>query len=179
MNRVRKRYQDKVVPALKEEFKYGNPMEIPKLKSVVLNMGMGEAVQNSKSIEYGVYALTQISGQKPVVTKAKKSISNFKLREGMPIGCRVTLRGERMYEFLDRFISVALPRERDFKGVPKRGFDGRGNYTVGLKENIIFPEIDMDKLDKIRGLNISITTTAKSDDEGRSLLTHIGIPFRK
>ena len=179
MNRVRKKYQETAVPALMQKFEYKNTMQVPKLKSIVLNTGMGEAVQNSKAMEFAQYALTQISGQKPVVRRAKKSIANFKLREGMPIGCCVTLRGERMYDFLDRLITVALPRVRDFRGVPKKGFDGRGNYTMGLKEQIVFPEINMDKLDKIRGLNITFVTSAKSDDEGRALLGQLGLPFRK
>lgn len=179
MNRVRKRYEDTVVPKLKEEFNYGNVMQVPKLKKIVLNSGLGEAVQNSKVIDHAVYAMTQISGQKPVVTKAKKSIAGFKLREGMPIGCKVTLRGARMYDFFDRFVSIALPRVRDFRGTPTKGFDGRGNYTMGIKEQIVFPEIDIDKVDKIRGMDVTFVTSAETDKEARVLLSELGIPFRK
>ena len=179
MSRVRARYQEEAVGKLKDEFKYGNIMEVPKLQKIVLNAGLGEAVQNSKVIDSAVYAMTRISGQKPVVTKAKKSIAGFKLREGMPIGCKVTLRNQRMYDFLDRLITVALPRVRDFRGTPTRGFDGRGNYTMGIKENIVFPEIEIDKIDKIRGLDITFVTSAKTDDEAQSLLKHLGMPFRK
>lgn len=178
-NRLQEKYRSEVVPALMKEFEYKNPNEVPKLQKIVLNVGMGEAVQNSKCIEYGVYALTQISGQKPIVTKAKKSIAGFKLREGMPIGCKVTLRQDRMYHFLDRLVSVALPRVRDFRGTPKKGFDGRGGYTFGVKEQIVFPEVKMDKLDKVRGMNVSFVTTAKTDKEAQALLKHLGLPFRK
>lgn len=179
MSRVYERYKSTVVPALMEEFKYSSPMQVPKLVKVVLNTGLGEAVNNSKAVQYAEYALTQISGQKPIVTKAKKSIAAFKLREGLPIGCAVTLRQQRMYEFLDRLFTVALPRLRDFRGVPKKGFDGRGNFTMGLKEQIVFPEIEIEKLDRIRGLDITFVTTAQTDEEGRALLTHLGMPFRK
>jgi len=179
MSRVYERYKSTVVPALMEEFKYSSPMQVPKLVKVVLNTGLGEAVNNSKAVQYAEYALTQISGQKPIVTKAKKSIAAFKLREGLPIGCAVTLRQQRMYEFLDRLFTVALPRLRDFRGVPKKGFDGRGNFTMGLKEQIVFPEIEIERLDRIRGLDITFVTTAQTDEEGRALLTHLGMPFRK
>lgn len=179
MNRVQKRYQEEAVGQLKSEFQYKNVMQVPKLQKIVLNTGLGEAVQNSKVIDSAVYAMTQISGQKPVVTRAKKSIAGFKLREGMPIGCKVTLRNERMYDFLDRLISVALPRVRDFRGTPTKGFDGRGNYTIGIKENIVFPEIEIDKIDKIRGLDITFVTSAETDAEARSLLRHLGMPFKK
>jgi large subunit ribosomal protein L5 len=176
--RLRERYRSEVAPALMRELGYGNPMAVPRLEKIVLNMGLGEAVQNPKVIESAVEELTTIAGQKPVVTKAKKAISNFKLREGMPIGVMVTLRGERMYEFLDRLIAVALPRVRDFKGVPDRSFDGRGNYSLGLREQVIFPEINLDKVDKIKGLTIVICTTARSDAEGKALLRGLGMPFR-
>jgi large subunit ribosomal protein L5 len=179
MSRVYDLYKEKVVPALMEEFKYSSPMQVPKLVKVVLNTGLGEAVNNSKAVQYAEYALTQISGQKAVVTRAKKSIAAFKLREGIPIGCMVTLRKERMYEFLDRLFSIALPRLRDFRGVPRKGFDGRGNYTMGVKEQIVFPEIEIERLDRIRGLDITFVTTATTDDEARALLTHLGMPFRK
>ncbi|MBI5747645.1 MAG: 50S ribosomal protein L5, partial [Nitrospinae bacterium] len=155
-----------------------NVMQIPRLKKVVINMGLGEALQDAKLIDSGVYTLSQISGQKPLVTRAKKAISNFKLRVGVPIGCAVTMRGNRMYEFLDRFINVAMPRIRDFKGVSSKSFDGRGSYTIGLKEQLIFPEIEYDKIEKVKGLNISIVTTAKTDEEGKTLLRLLGIPFR-
>jgi len=172
-----KYFKDEVVGSLKEEFNYGNPMEIPRLEKVVVNMGLGEAIQNPKAIEFAVADLTLITGQKPVVTKAKKSIATFKLREDMPIGVMVTLRRQRMWEFLGRLINVALPRVRDFRGVSKK-FDGKGNFSLGIKEQIIFPEIDYDKVDKIRGLNISIVTSAKTDEEGRALLKKLGMPFR-
>lgn len=179
MSRLKKKYSEEVLPALVKEFNYSSVMQAPKLKKIVLNMGLGEAVSNSKVIQYAEYALTQISGQKPVVTKSKKSIAAFKTRKGIPIGCMVTMRSERMYDFLDRLITAALPRVRDFKGVPKaKGFDGRGNYNMGIKEQIVFPEIEMDRLDKIRGLDITIVTSAKTDDEARSLLTHMGMPFK-
>jgi large subunit ribosomal protein L5 len=176
--RLRERYRAEVAPALMRELAYSNLMAVPRLEKIVLNMGVGEAVQNPKVIESAVEELTAIAGQKPVVTRAKKAISNFKLREGMPIGAMVTLRGERMYEFLDRLVSVALPRVRDFKGVPDRSFDGRGNYSLGLREQVIFPEINLDKVDKIRGLTIVICTTARTDAEGKALLRGLGIPFR-
>ena len=176
--RLRERYRTEVAPALMRELGYSNLMAVPRLQKIVLNMGVGEAVQNPKVIESAVEELTAIAGQKPVVTRAKKAISNFKLREGMPIGAMVTLRGERMYEFLDRLVSVALPRVRDFKGIPDRSFDGRGNYSLGLREQVIFPEINLDKVDKIRGLTIVICTTARSDAEGKALLRGLGMPFR-
>jgi large subunit ribosomal protein L5 len=176
--RLRERYRTEVAPALMRELGYSNVMAVPRLEKIVLNMGVGEAVQNPKVIESAVEELTAIAGQKPVVTRAKKAISNFKLREGMPIGAMVTLRGERMYEFLDRLVSVALPRVRDFKGIPDRSFDGRGNYSLGLREQVIFPEINLDKVDKIKGLTIVICTTARSDAEGKALLRGLGMPFR-
>jgi large subunit ribosomal protein L5 len=176
--RLRERYRAEVAPALMRELGYSNLMAVPRLQKIVLNMGVGEAVQNPKVIESAVEELTAIAGQKPVVTRAKKAISNFKLREGMPIGAMVTLRGERMYEFLDRLVSVALPRVRDFKGIPDRSFDGRGNYSLGLREQVIFPEINLDKVDKIKGLTIVICTTARSDAEGKALLRGLGMPFR-
>jgi large subunit ribosomal protein L5 len=176
--RLRQRFRSEVVPALMRELGYSNSMAVPRLQKIVLNMGVGEAVQNPKVIESAVEELSIISGQKPVVTKAKKAISNFKLREGMPIGAMVTLRGDRMYEFLDRLVAVALPRVRDFKGVPDRSFDGRGNYSLGLREQVIFPEINLDKVDKIKGLTIVICTTARTDAEGKALLRGLGMPFR-
>ena len=179
MENLEKQYREKVVPELIKEFNYSTPMQVPKIQKVVLNSGIGEAVQNIKAVQFVEYSMTQISGQKPVIRKSKKAIAAFKLREGLPIGCMVTLRGKRMYDFLQRLIGVALPRVRDFRGVPRKGFDGRGNYTMGLRESIVFPEIDMDKLDKVRGLDITIVTSARTDDEGRALLTHIGLPFRK
>ncbi|MCR9257364.1 MAG: 50S ribosomal protein L5 [Alphaproteobacteria bacterium] len=177
--RMSREYQDTVKPAMQSEFNYANPMMVPKLEKVVINMGLGEAVSDSKRIKVAVEELGLIAGQKPVVTKAKKSIAGFKLREEMPIGAKVTLRRERMYEFLDRLINVALPRVRDFRGVSDKSFDGRGNYAMGLKEQIVFPEIDYDKVDNIRGMDIIICTTAKTDDEARALLRHFNMPFRK
>lgn len=177
--RLKERYQKTVVPALMKEFNYKNPMQVPRLVKIVLNMGMGEAITNAKALDHAADEMARISGQRPVITRAKKSIATFKLREGMPIGCSVTLRRERMYEFLDRFISAALPRIRDFKGVPTKSFDGRGNYSIGIKEQVIFPEIELDKIDSIHGLDIVIVTTAKTDEEGRALLAHLGMPFRK
>ncbi|HEX2228259.1 MAG TPA: 50S ribosomal protein L5 [Candidatus Binatia bacterium] len=177
MARLRTKYQDTVVPAMIEEFGYKNAMQVPRLEKITVNVGVGEATQNPKAIDAAVAEITAIAGQKPVVTRAKKAIANFKLREGMPIGCMVTLRRERMYEFLDRLIHVALPRVRDFKGVSGRSFDGRGNYSLGLTEQIIFPEIQADKIEKTRGMTISITTTAETDQEGRALLRHLGMPF--
>lgn len=177
--RLREHYEKNVVPALTQEFGYVNVMAVPKLEKISVNIGMGEATQNSKLIDGAVNELTQIAGQKPVITKAKKSIAAFKLREGMPIGCMVTLRGQRMYEFLDRLVSVALPRVRDFRGVPSKSFDGRGNYTLGVKDQLIFPEIDYNKVEKTKGMNISIATTAKTDAEGLALLRHLGMPFVK
>lgn len=179
MARLRESYEKEIAPKLLEQFNYKSPMQIPKLTKVVLNMGLGEAIQNIKILESATDELTQIAGQKPVVTRARQSIAAFKLRKGMPIGCMVTLRGNRMYDFLDKLVNVALPRVRDFRGVSPRAFDGRGNYTLGIKEHIIFPEIDYDKIDKIKGMNITIVTTASTDDEARSLLTLIGMPFRK
>jgi large subunit ribosomal protein L5 len=178
MSRLRNRYEKEVVPALKKEFGYDNVMAIPKLRKVVVNMGLGEATQNAKIVDTGVDELAKITGQKPVITRAKKSISQFKVRKGMPIGTMVTLRGERMWEFLDRLMSVALPRVRDFRGVSPRGFDGRGNYTLGLRDQLLFPEIDYMKVDKARGMNISVVTTAKTDEESRKLLQLLGMPFR-
>ncbi len=178
MARLKEQYQEKVIPALMKEFNYRNIMEVPKLEKVVINMGLGEAIQNAKVLESAQSELGAITGQKPVVTKAKKSIANFKLRAGMPIGCKATLRRNRMYEFFDRLVNVALPRIRDFKGVSGKSFDGRGNYALGIREQIIFPEIDYDKIDKIKGMNIVITTTAKSDEEGKALLKMMGMPFR-
>ncbi len=179
MGALREYYENECVPALKEEFGFENAMEIPKLEKIVLNMGLGEAVQNPKIIEGAVNELTKIAGQKAVVTKAKKSIATYKLREGMPIGCRVTLRGEKMYDFFSKLVNISLPRVRDFRGLSPKGFDGRGNYSMGIKEQIIFPEIDYDKIDKIKGLNITIVTTAQTDEGGRSLLKKMGMPFRK
>lgn len=177
--RLRERYNTQVVEALKKDFHYGNPMAVPKIEKVSINIGLGEATGNSKLMDGAVNELGAISGQKPVVTKAKKSIAAFKLREGMAIGCMVTLRGDRMYEFLDRLMNVALPRVRDFRGVSSKSFDGRGNYTLGLKDQLIFPEIDYNKVEKTKGMNISITTTAKTDAEGLALLRHMGMPFRQ
>lgn len=177
--RLREHYAKSVLPALKQEFGYKNPMAIPKIEKVSINIGLGEATGNSKLMDGAVNELAAISGQKPVVTKAKKSIAAFKLREGMSIGCMVTLRGDRMYEFLDRLMNVALPRVRDFRGVSPKSFDGRGNYTLGLRDQLIFPEIDYNKVDKTKGMNISITTTAKTDAEGLALLRHMGMPFRQ
>jgi large subunit ribosomal protein L5 len=178
MSRLKDRYAQDVVPALKKEFGYGNVMAIPRIEKVVVNMGLGEATQNAKIVDTGVDELARITGQKPVVTRAKKSIAQFKVRQGMPIGTMVTLRGERMWEFLDRLVSVALPRVRDFRGVSPRGFDGRGNYTLGLKDQLLFPEIDYMKVDKARGMNISVVTTARTDEESRKLLQLLGMPFR-
>jgi large subunit ribosomal protein L5 len=178
MARLRDRYKKEIVPALMRDHGYRNVLQVPRLEKIVLNMGLGEAVQNPKIIDGAVEEITAIAGQKPVVTRAKKAISNFKLREKIPIGVMVTLRGERMYEFLDRFVSAALPRVRDFKGVPDRAFDGRGNYSLGLREQVIFPEINLDKLDKIKGLTVTICTSARSDAEGKALLRALGVPFR-
>ena len=179
MARMQEKYRNDVVPALMQEFSYGNVMQVPKVQKIVVNIGMGEAVANPKALDAAVGDLTMIAGQKPVVTRAKKSIAAFKLREGMPIGAMVTLRGPRMYEFLDRLTSVALPRIRDFRGVSPNAFDGRGNYTLGLKEQLAFPEIDYDKIDKTRGLEMSIVTTARTDEEGRRLLALLGMPFAR
>jgi large subunit ribosomal protein L5 len=178
MSRLKDRYTNEVAPALKKEFGYKNVMAIPKIEKVVVNMGLGEATQNAKIVDTGADEVMRITGQKPVVTRAKKSIAQFKVRKGMPIGAMVTLRGERMWEFLDRLVSIALPRVRDFRGVSPRGFDGRGNFTLGLKDQLIFPEIDYMKVDKARGMNISVVTTAKTDEESRKLLQLLGMPFR-
>ncbi len=178
MARLKEVYVDKIVPALMEEFHYKSVMEVPKVEKIVINMGLGEAVQNVKVLDAAAAELAAITGQKPVITKAKKSIATFKLREGMPIGCMVTLRKAKMYEFLDRFINVTLPRVRDFKGVSGRTFDGNGNYALGLKEQIIFPEIEYDRVDKVRGMNIVFVTTAKTNKEGKALLKQFGMPFR-
>jgi large subunit ribosomal protein L5 len=178
MERIQELYLNKIAPALAEQFKYKSIMEVPRITKITLNMGVSEAVSDKKVIEHAVSDMTKIAGQKPVVTKTKKSIAGFKIREDYPIGCMVTLRGRRMYEFLDRFINVALPRVRDFRGISGKAFDGRGNYNVGVKEQIIFPEVEYDKIDTIRGLNISITTTAKTDEEAKALLTAFSFPFR-
>jgi len=179
MARLKDKYKNEIAPALAKEFGIENPMAIPKVEKVVVNMGMGEAIANAKVLDTAVEELRSVTGQKPVVTKAKKSIAAFKLRQGMNIGAMVTLRGERMYEFLDRLISVALPRVRDFRGISAKAFDGRGNYTLGIREQLIFPEIDFNKVDKTRGMNISIVTTAKTDEQARSLLKALGMPFRQ
>ncbi|HTG91430.1 MAG TPA: 50S ribosomal protein L5 [Pyrinomonadaceae bacterium] len=176
--RLRTRYQKEVAPQIAKDFGIRNPMAVPRVEKIVLNMGMGEAIANSKILDTAVEELRSIAGQKPVITKAKKSIASFKLRQGMPIGVMVTLRGDRMYEFLDRLVSVALPRVRDFRGVSPKAFDGRGNYTIGVREQLIFPEIDFNKVDKLRGMNISIVTTAKNDEQARALLKALGMPFR-
>jgi large subunit ribosomal protein L5 len=178
MSRLRDRYEKEVVPALKKEFGYDNVMAVPKIEKVVVNMGLGEATTNVKIIETGADELARITGQRPVTRRAKKSIAAFKVRKGQPVGTSVTLRGERMYEFLDRLMSIALPRVRDFRGVSAKGFDGRGNFTLGLKDQLIFPEIDYLKVDKSRGMNVSVVTTAKTDQEARKLLQLIGMPFR-
>lgn len=178
MSQLKDRYEKEVVPKLIEAFKYKNRMQVPKLKKVVLNMGLGEAIQNIKVLETAAEELKLIAGQQPVITKAKKSIAAFKLREGMPIGCMVTLRHGRMYDFLQKLINVALPRVRDFRGISGKAFDGRGNYALGVREHIIFPEIDYDKIDKIKGLNVSIVTSARTDEEGKELLRLLGMPFR-
>jgi large subunit ribosomal protein L5 len=178
MSILKKHYETEVVPKLIETFKYRNVMQVPKVKKIVLNMGLGEAIQNIKVLETATAELKAIAGQQPVVTKAKKSIAAFKLREGMPIGCMVTLRHGRMYDFLQKLVNVALPRVRDFRGVSSKAFDGRGNYALGIKEHIIFPEIDYDKIDQIKGLNVSIVTSARTDEEGRELLRLLGMPFR-
>jgi large subunit ribosomal protein L5 len=179
MNRVKEKYQKDVVPALTKEFGYKNVMAVPRLEKVVVNMGLGEATGNAKIVDIGSDELSRITGQKPVTRRAKKSIAQFKVRKGMPIGTMVTLRGDRMWEFLDRLISIALPRVRDFKGVSPKGFDGRGNFTLGLRDQLLFPEIDYMKVDKARGMNVSVVTTAKTDEEARKLLQFIGMPFRQ
>ena len=175
---LRQRYRDEVAPALQREFSYPNPMQIPRLEKVVVNIGLGEAIQNAKALDAAVGDLTIITGQKPIVTRAKRSIAQFRLRTGMPIGAKVTLRGQRMYDFLERTMSLALPRIRDFRGIPTRSFDGRGNFSLGLREQLVYPEIDYDKIDRLRGMEISIVTTAKTDEEGRKLLDLLGMPFQ-
>ncbi len=179
MARLKDYYKKEVIPALVAEFGYQNPMQVPVMKKIVVNMGLGEAIQNAKVLDHASSELELITGQKVVITKAKKSIATFKLRKGMSIGCRVTLRRERMYEFFDRFINVALPRIRDFRGVSPNTFDGRGNFSIGVKEQIIFPEIEYDKIEKVRGMNIAIVTSANTDEEARALLKYMGVPFRK
>ena len=178
MSRLRERYQKEIAPALRKEFSYTNPMAIPRLRKIVVNIGVGEATQNIKVLDAASQELGWITGQKPIVHRARKSIAQFKLRQGMPIGCSVTLRGERMYEFLDRLVNITLPRVRDFRGLPTKAFDGRGNYTLGIRDQLIFPEIDYTKVDKTRGMNITLVTDAKNDEEGRSLLRYLGVPFR-
>ena len=178
MSRLKETYQTDLMPALTKEFSYTSPMEVPRLEKIVLNMGLGEAIQNIKVLDAAMEELTLIAGQRPVVTRARKSIASFKLREGMPIGCMVTLRKGMMYEFFDKLVNVALPRVRDFRGLSDKSLDGRGNFTVGIKEHIIFPEIEYDKIDKIKGLNITIVTTAKTDEEGKALLKMMGMPFK-
>lgn len=179
MSRLREKYENLTKPELMKAFNYTSVMQVPKIEKIVINMGIGDAVANPKALDDAVEELSVITGQKPVVTKARKSIANFKLREGMPIGCKVTLRGERMYYFLDKLVSVSLPRVRDFRGISKNAFDGRGNYTLGIKEQLIFPEINFDKVKKVRGMDIVIVTTAQSDEEGKALLTSLGLPFKK
>ncbi|GGI18139.1 50S ribosomal protein L5 [Gottfriedia solisilvae] len=179
MNRLVEKYQKEITPALMSKFNYKSIMEVPKIEKIVINMGVGEAVSNSKALDTAVEELTLIAGQKPVVTRAKKSIAQFRLREGMPIGAKVTLRGERMYEFFEKLVAVTLPRVRDFRGISKKAFDGRGNYTLGVKEQLIFPEIDYDKVNKVRGMDIVIVTTANTDEEAREMLTLFGMPFQK
>ncbi|WP_054251585.1 50S ribosomal protein L5 [Neofamilia massiliensis] len=178
-SRLREKYNDEVVSALTEKFSYENVMQVPKLEKVVVNIGVGEAKDNPKTLESAVRDLTTITGQKPVVTRAKKSIANFKIREGMNLGCKVTLRGEKMYEFLDKLMNIALPRVRDFRGVSDKSFDGRGNYSLGLKEQLIFPEIEYDDIDTLRGMNIVVVTTAETDEEAKALLEELGMPFVK
>jgi len=178
MSQMKENYEKEIVPALLDTFKYGNIMQVPKLDKIVLNIGMGEAIQNIKVLDSAVEELTAVAGQKPVITRAKKSIAAFKLRTGMPIGCMVTLRKQRMYDFLNKLVNIALPRVRDFRGVSGNAMDGRGNYSLGIKEQIIFPEIDYDKIDKIKGMNITIVTTAKTDEEGKELLKKLGMPFK-
>jgi large subunit ribosomal protein L5 len=178
VSRLHERYRRDVIPALVKRFNYGNPLAAPKLSKVVVNIGLGEASQNIKLLDVAAQELAQITGQRPIITRAKKSIANFKIRKGMPIGCSVTLRGERMYEFLDRLCNVVLPRVRDFRGLPANAFDGRGNYTLGLRDQLVFPEIDYTRVDKIKGMNVTLTTTARSDEEGRELLKLLGVPLR-
>lgn len=176
--RLKEKYENEIIPALKKEFKYKSPMEIPQMTKIVVNVGVGEAIQDKKMLDAAMDEMTLITGQKPIIRKAKKSISNFKLRTGMPIGCKVTLRRDRMYEFLDRLLTFAIPSVRDFRGLPGRSFDGYGNYSIGLKEQIIFPEIDLDKIEKIRGLNITFVTTGRRDEEAKALLKGLGFPFK-
>ena len=176
---LRERFHQEIIPQLREQHGYKSPMQIPRISKIIINMGLGEAIQNVKILDSAAAELAQISGQKPVITRARQSIAAFKLRKGMPIGCMVTLRGNRMYEFFDKLVNVALPRVRDFRGVSPKALDGRGNYTLGIKEHIIFPEIDYDKIDKIKGMNITIVTTARTDDEARTLLTLMGMPFKR
>ena len=178
-SRLKEKYQREVVPALQKEFNYKNPMQVPGVHKVVVNIGLGEVIQNAKAMDAAVGDLAAITGQRPVITRAKRSVAAFKLREGMQIGCMVTLRGDRMYQFLDKLLNVALPRLRDFQGVSPEAFDGRGNYTLGLREQLVFPEIDYDKVDKVRGMEVSIVTTARTDEEGRRLLKLMGMPFKK
>ena len=178
-SRLKEKYKQEVVPALQKDFNYKNPMKVPSVHKVIVNIGLGEAIQNARAIDAAVSDLSVITGQRPVITRAKRSVATFKLREGMQIGCMVTLRGERMYYFLDKLMNVALPRLRDFQGVSPEAFDGRGNYTLGLREQLVFPEIDYDKVDKVRGMEVSIVTTARTDEEGRRLLRLLGMPFKK
>ncbi len=178
ISRLRERYRNEVIPALMKRFGFKNPMAVPKLSKVVVNIGLGEASQNIKLLDVAAAELAQITGQKPIITRAKKSIANFKIRKGMPIGCCVTLRGDRMYEFVDRLCNVVLPRVRDFKGLAPNSFDGRGNYTLGLRDQLVFPEIDYTRVDKIKGMNVTLTTTARSDEQGRELLRLLGVPLR-
>ena len=178
MARLKDKYREEVVPALRKEFQYGNVMQVPKLVKIVVNMGVGQATQNAKLLDAAVEELTAISGQKPIIRRAKKSIAAFKLRSGMAVGTKVTLRGERMYEFLDRLVNISLPRIRDFQGVSSTGFDGHGNYSLGLRDQTVFPEIDYSKVERVRGMDITFVTTAETDDEGRALLRHFGMPFR-
>ena len=179
MNRLKEKFVSEITPSLMEKFNYDSVMEVPKVEKIVINMGVGDAVSNAKNLDKAVEELALISGQKPIITKAKKSIAGFRLREGMPIGAKVTLRGERMQEFLDKLVTVSLPRVRDFHGVSKKSFDGRGNFTLGVKEQLIFPEVDYDLVDKVRGMDIVVVTTAKTDEESRELLTQLGMPFQK
>jgi large subunit ribosomal protein L5 len=179
VSRLKEKYLQDVVPALRKEFNYKNPMQVPSVHKVVVNIGMGEVIQNAKAMDAAVADLAMITGQRPVITRAKRSVATFKLREGMQIGCMVTLRGDRMYQFLDKLMNVALPRMRDFQGVSAEAFDGRGNYTLGLREQLVFPEIDYDKIDKVRGMEVSVVTTATTDEEGRRLLKLMGMPFKK
>jgi large subunit ribosomal protein L5 len=178
MSRLKELYQKQIVPGLQKEYRYSNVMAVPKLEKIVINMGVGEAIQNAKLLDAAVEELAAITGQHPVITRAKKSIASFKLRRDMPIGCSVTLRGERMYEFFDRLVNIALPRVRDFRGLSTKSFDGRGNYTIGLRDQLIFPEIDYSKVSKIKGMNVCLVTTARTDDEARTLLRMLGLPFR-